>query len=152
MVDEGDEGRGTTEVLSRDDCFRFLQSHQVGRLGVVLKGYPVIVPVNYALDRGVVVVRTRSGSTLSAADHANVCFEVDQVDPAHRTGWSVLVRGLAEDVTDLEGDDVLRASRAAGADPWVGERDRWLRVIPHEVTGRRIRPPELAAVELGGYL
>ena len=52
--------------------------------------YPLIFPVNYALDRDVIVVRTHAGTMLEAAAHANVTFEVDEIDRRTRTGWSVL--------------------------------------------------------------
>ena len=143
---------GTVEELGREECFALLSAQQVGRLGVVVRGYPLVVPVNFGLDRGVVVIRTHPGATLSAADHANVCFEVDEFDTALRTGWSVLVRGLAEDVTDLEGDEVRRRSEESSAQPWApGENGRLLRVIPHQVTGRRVRAGA-PLFELGGYL
>jgi hypothetical protein len=41
--------------------------------------------VNYVLDHaGVIVIRTAAGTKLSAADHANVTFEVDQIDQRTR--------------------------------------------------------------------
>jgi len=120
------------QELSSDECYRLLATQQIGRLGVNAEHYPLIFPVNYALDSaGVIVVRTHPGTKLAAADHANVTFEVDEIDQWTRSGWSVLVRGLAEEV-------------ASGAQPWApGEHGRWLRIIPHAVSGRRIVPGEL---------
>lgn len=140
------------EVLSSAECLTLLGSQQVGRLGVMVRGYPLIIPVNYGMDGTVLVVRTHLGSTLSAADHANVCFEVDQLDPVQRTGWSVLVRGLAEDVSDLEHDQVLEQSQLHAVQPWApGEHARLMRIITHDISGRRIQSDQ-AAFELGGYL
>ena len=45
------------QVLSSDECYRLLSTTDVGRIGVMVDGYPVIIPVNYALDRGVFVGR-----------------------------------------------------------------------------------------------
>jgi nitroimidazol reductase NimA-like FMN-containing flavoprotein (pyridoxamine 5'-phosphate oxidase superfamily) len=140
------------EVLSSVECLTLLSAQQVGRLGVLVRGYPLVIPVNYGLDGTVVVVRMHPGSTLSAADHAHVCFEVDQLDPSERTGWSVLVRGLAEDVSDLEHDLVLERSQLRAVQPWApGEHARLLRIITHDISGRRIQPGQ-PAFELGGYL
>ena len=132
---EGD----SLDVLTRDECFRLLGTQEVGRLGVIVEHYPLIIPVNYALDDRVIVVRTSSGTKLSALDHANVTFEVDEIDRTRRTGWSVLVRGLAEEVTEAHARDLVDRSVTAGVSPWApGVRDHLVRVIPHLVTGRRI--------------
>jgi hypothetical protein len=53
----------------------------------------VIFPLNYVFDQGGVVFRTDLGTHDAAADAAPVAFELDAVDEATRTGWSVVVRG-----------------------------------------------------------
>jgi nitroimidazol reductase NimA-like FMN-containing flavoprotein (pyridoxamine 5'-phosphate oxidase superfamily) len=152
-MSDGDTA-GTLQQLSTEDCYRLLGTHQVGRLGVNADLYPVIFPVNYAMDGDVVVIRTNSGLKLTAADHANVAFEVDDIDPIRRVGWSVLVRGLAEEITSEHRDDLVERTKAAGVEPWApGERGHWLRIIPQLVTGRVIVPGELPpAFESHGYL
>ena len=137
-----------------DECWVLLATQEIGRLGVYVRGYPLVLPVNFALDGRVVVVRTGGGTTHAALGHANVTFEVDQVDPLTRSGWSVLVRGLAEELTDRHRQELVERTLASGADPWApGDRGHWVRVIPHEVTGRRIVPGELPpAFKDHGYL
>ena len=62
---------------------------------------PVVFPVNFVLDRHRVVYRTGEGTKLDAAYRGSrVAFEIDGTDTAARTGWSVLVRGEAIEVTD----------------------------------------------------
>ncbi len=148
------EAASDLRQLSTVDCYRLLGSHSIGRLGVNAEGYPLIFPVNYAMDGDVVVFRTNAGLKLTAADHANVAFEVDDIDPIRRTGWSVLVRGLAEEITSEHRDDLVERTRAAGVEPWApGDRGHWVRIIPHLVTGRTIVPGELPpAFEAHGYL
>src|SRR5690348_117275 len=92
---------GGTELVALDgfECFALLAGHATGRLGVDVGRYPVILPVDYVLDGGDIVIRTPAGTTLAAAENENVTFEVDEVDPGRRTGWSVLVRGVAEELT-----------------------------------------------------
>jgi hypothetical protein len=69
---------------------------------------------------------------------AVVAFEVDHLDPASRTGWSVLVLGVAELVTDQE---VLARARVLGPHPWASGRKEYLIRIPlGVVSGRRIDP------------
>ena len=142
------------QVLTAQECYLLLATQQVGRLGVNAEHYPLIFPVNYALDQGVVVIRTHLGTKLAAASHANVTFEVDQIDQLTRTGWSVLVRGLAEEVTAAHRAELVERTRASGVQPWApGEQGHWLRLIPHAITGRRIVPGELPpAFEAAGYL
>jgi uncharacterized protein len=124
--------------LSREDCLRRLASQQVGRLAVAHPGDPpLVVPVNYILDGDIVVFRTGIGHKLLLLRSENVAsFEVDDIDPFHRTGWSVLVQGSACERTSAEMTD-LRLQ------PWaVGKRDRWFRLIPTRITGRAIILPE----------
>ncbi|WP_214403120.1 pyridoxamine 5'-phosphate oxidase family protein [Pseudonocardia lacus] len=132
------------EVLDPDECYRLLATQQIGRLAVVAGYYPLIHPVNYGLDRGVVVIRMGEGTKLTAADHANVAFEVDEIDRRSRSGWSVLVRGLAEEVTADHRAELVARTEAAGVQPWApGEHGHWLRLIPQDISGRRIVPGRL---------
>jgi uncharacterized protein len=132
------------QVLTPEECYRLLATQQIGRLGVNAEHYPLIFPVNYALDRDVIVMRMGVGTKLLAADHANVTFEVDDIDSRTRSGWSVLVRGLAEEVTPEHRDELVARTRAAGVEPWApGEHGRWVRLIPQGVSGRRIVPGQL---------
>jgi uncharacterized protein len=70
----------------------------------------VIFPVNYVFDQDLVVFRTDPGAKLDAATAwESVAFEVDAVDEATRTGWSVVVRGTLADITDPAHLERLRA-------------------------------------------
>lgn len=143
-----------TEVIDVDECMRLLATQSVGRLAVVAGRYPRIIPVNFALDQGIVVFRTGPGTKLDAAQHRNVAFEVDEVDLAGRSGWSVLVTGMAEVVTDRHSDEVVERSQGLAIDPFEsGEKRHWVRILPDEVTGRRITPDELLdPTDARGYL
>jgi nitroimidazol reductase NimA-like FMN-containing flavoprotein (pyridoxamine 5'-phosphate oxidase superfamily) len=143
------------QVLSADDCYRLLATQQIGRLGVNAERYPLIFPVNYALDHGRgIVIRTAAGTKLAAAKHANVTFEVDEIDQWTRSGWSVLVRAVAEEVTNEHRTELIEGIKAGGVEPWApGHRGHWIRLIPQAITGRRIVPGELPpAFEPGAYL
>ena len=139
-----DEGRPELQTLTGMDCYRLLATQQVGRLGDDAGHYPLIFPVNYVLDRDVILVRTRPGTKLSAADDANVTFEVDDIDRLTHSGWSVLMRGHVEDVTSAYHGKSLKGTRAGGPEPWApGEHGRWVRIVPHGISGRRIMPGDL---------
>jgi nitroimidazol reductase NimA-like FMN-containing flavoprotein (pyridoxamine 5'-phosphate oxidase superfamily) len=148
----GSEASLTT--LPADECYRLLGTHEVGRIGVNAEHYPLIFPVNYALDGTTIVIRTAPGTKLTAASHANVTFEVDEIDRRSRAGWSVLVRGLAEEVGAEHRPELVARTRATGVTPWApGEHGNWLRIIPQHISGRRIVPGELPpAVDPRAYL
>ncbi len=123
--------------LNEEECRGLLSTHGVGRLAVPTEGAPVIVPVNYSIVDDAVVFRTRADSVPAQGRGREVAFEVDRVDDALSQGWSVLVRGRAEAVTDP--DSVRRFVERAYSEPWAGgERDLWMRIEPTAVTGRRI--------------
>jgi uncharacterized protein len=126
--------------LGEDECRRLLAERHLGRLAVTDGDGPVVFPVNYVLHQGSVVFRTDPGSKLDAvAGGAPVAFEVDAVDEASRTGWSVIVRGEAAEVVEPADLEHLRRLPLY---PWVpGARSRYVRVRPRSVTGRRIAIP-----------
>jgi uncharacterized protein len=127
--------------LDRPECERLLASHQVGRLGVVADGKPHIVPVNYATPGGgVVVFRTDPGTILTEASLREVAFEVDEIDAQARLGWSVLVHGFGRDIADAVDAESVRL-RQLPLSTWAPrERQQWFKVIPSDVTGRRLSP------------
>ena len=125
-------------ALTVEECHRLLGTEEVGRLGVVRGGYPLILPVNYAIHGGRVVVHSDAGAKFSAARQHRVSFEVDKIDAAQRTGWSVLVQGFAVEVT-AAGDQRYKELAALPVEPWApGDRSRILLITPVTITGRRI--------------
>lgn len=146
-------GDPTMNVLPTEECYRLLGTHEIGRIGIVADHYPLILPVNYRLDGTTVVIRTHAGTILHAAEHANVTFEVDEVDRVSRSGWSVLIRGQAEEVTAAHRAELVASTEHSGVQPWApGDKGHWLRLITHEISGRRIVPGELPALDPRAYL
>jgi hypothetical protein len=131
LIDEG------LELLSDEECRRLLASQSVGRVGVSMAALPAILPVNYSMVDGAVVFRTGDGVKLRAALHGNVvAFEVDHSDSDLHEGWSVLVIGLAEVVTDpVERDRCIPPTSWAG-----GDRSHVVRIRPELISGRRLVP------------
>lgn len=126
------------EELDVDTCLQLLETHRVGRVGYVEEnGEPVILPVNYLLDRGVVVIRTAEGSKVAAAVRkARIAFEVDDFDADLHTGWSVLVKGVADEL--WERDDMELAQRLPLEPLAPGDKEHFLVVLSTSITGRRI--------------
>ena len=137
----------TIEIIFRDECLRLLGTEEVGRIAFVSGGQADVLPVNYILDGDAVVFATATGSKLWATGHGPVTFEVDRVDPATRSGWSVIVHGLAREITSLDGPGLIDRLRSLPLHPWAGgTRQHLVRITPREVTGRRVGPPVRAAV------
>jgi nitroimidazol reductase NimA-like FMN-containing flavoprotein (pyridoxamine 5'-phosphate oxidase superfamily) len=132
------------EVLPADECRRLLATRQLGRIGLAGGRFPLILPVNYAMDGDVIVVRTDSRSILAAADDTRVAFEVDDIDERTRSGWSVLAHAVAREITAADRDELLARTQASGVEPWApGERGHWIRLVPLHLTGRRVVPGRL---------
>jgi nitroimidazol reductase NimA-like FMN-containing flavoprotein (pyridoxamine 5'-phosphate oxidase superfamily) len=133
-----DEHSGV-EVIPRAECLSLLAGEVVGRIGFVLAGRPEVLPVNYVLDGEAVVFRTAPGSKLEGAVRAPVVFEADAIDKVSRSGWSVVVHGMAQEVTALDRPELVQRVRALPVDPWApGERPHLVRVEPTSISGRRV--------------
>jgi uncharacterized protein len=126
------------EVLDRDACLALLAGEDVGRLAMGTGGAPLVFPVNYALDGETVVFRTDPGTKLDRAERGRVAFEIDGLDRQARTGWSVVVTGRLEEVTHYDAAAFERVRRLP-VEPWAaGEKGHWLRLVPSQITGRRV--------------
>jgi uncharacterized protein len=125
-------------VLPREECLRLLAANRLGRLAVAT-GSPVIRPVNYVFDEPSqsVVFRTAEGSKLQALLLAgNAAFEIDGFDEHSQTGWSVLIAGRAERVSNPA--DLRRLERSR-LESWApGGKPHLVRVRALTVSGRRI--------------
>jgi nitroimidazol reductase NimA-like FMN-containing flavoprotein (pyridoxamine 5'-phosphate oxidase superfamily) len=128
------------QELTKSECFELLARERLGRVAFVDDLGPLVVPVNFVLDRHMVVFRTGEGTKLDAAVRGSrVAFEIDGADAAMRTGWSVLVRGEAVEVT---GAAELARLRRLPLDPWApGVKTHYVRILPAVLTGRRIWAP-----------
>ena len=132
------------ELLDEAECLRLISAGGVGRIGYTGRFGPIVVPVNYALHEGTIVFRTGQNSPMgedlrTGIEHAEskVAFEIDEISPATREGWSILVQGGAHPVdSETERASVMQS----GVEPWAGgEKELFVRVIPTRITGRRIR-------------
>jgi len=126
--------------LNRTECLALLGRANVGRLAVVLgAGQPDLFPVNYVLDGDRIVFRSLEGTKLSHASLDRVAFEVDEVIPGSDSAWSVVVKGVAREITDAldPESERERSLLAEGSMPGA----HVVRIVPHEITGRRVPQP-----------
>lgn len=132
------------EQLDEAECLRLISSGGVGRVVYSGRFGPTAIPVLYKLHEGTIVFRTaHDGSTDEdlrtgiAGAEFKVTFEIDDINPTTREGWSVLIQGPAHHVeSETEHASVLEA----GVEPWAGGlRELYLRITPTRITGQRTR-------------
>lgn len=125
------------DQLPRAEALQLLGTVSYGRVVFLQRGQPVIRIVNHLLDGGNIVIRTSEWSNLASVASGGpvVAYEVDEVDPERHLGWSVAVRGPAQEVSDP--DNVARyLERLATWAP--GRRDFVIRIDPAFVSGIRL--------------
>jgi nitroimidazol reductase NimA-like FMN-containing flavoprotein (pyridoxamine 5'-phosphate oxidase superfamily) len=130
---------GRLVELDGEQCWRLLRSDTLGRIVYTYQALPAVVPVNYAVLGESVLVRTSPRSRLGQlGDGVVVAFEVDSIDRARRSGWSVVLVG-AITVLEHSPEGMEQALHLLGA-PWTaGAEGVTLRIMPGFVTGRDVR-------------
>jgi nitroimidazol reductase NimA-like FMN-containing flavoprotein (pyridoxamine 5'-phosphate oxidase superfamily) len=128
----------TIEVLSEAECRRLLDENHVGRVAFLDNEYPVVLPVNYIVDGDAIAIRTDIGAKLDAIPLNRAAFEIDGFEQWNHSGWSVLVQGFGQDVSDAIGPR-YEALRKSGPELWApGDRAHWLTISINRISGRRI--------------
>ena len=125
-------------VLSLAECLELAASQPVGRVAFVRDGEIEVLPVNHCIVDHAVAFRSTGGSKLTAAYYGSVVtFEVDAYDGRRHRGWSVLIKGRADLVTD---EPTLARLQASGLKSWspAVARSNWVIIRPNEVSGRRL--------------
>jgi nitroimidazol reductase NimA-like FMN-containing flavoprotein (pyridoxamine 5'-phosphate oxidase superfamily) len=132
------DARTGIEHIDRDECLRLLAADEIGRLAVNDGSTPTIFPVNYRLDGEAIVFRTAPGTKLESGPRSPACFEIDRFDRTARAGWSVVVVGRLEEVTQYDARTFARVTDLP-VDPWAdNEKSHWMRLVPARITGRRV--------------
>lgn len=130
--------RSGLEVLDVEECMELLASVPIGRVAMIDGGEIAVLPVNHVVCDDRVCFRSAPGAKLDAGIMQHVVtFEADDYDEATETGWSVVVKGRADLVTD---DDELERLRDSGIRPWSNPtfRTNWVTLHANDITGRRI--------------
>lgn len=131
--------RNGLTMLDRAECLRLLAGATLGRIGLTTGALPAVLPVNFWFDGERILIRTGTGTKLSAATHdAVVAFEVDDMDPVWHTGWSVMVTGIAHHVVEPEEVKRIAAMPVARWAPRGG--GHIVSITPELISGRRIEP------------
>jgi len=126
----------SVEALDRATCWTLVGRQSVGRVAMLRRRRPMILPVTYVVDGETIIYRTAEGSTLVPFGSAeDMAFEIDGVDEERQLGWSVLVVGRATIMRDQP--EIER--KAAGLEPWApGDRSVFVALRADEVSGRQV--------------
>jgi uncharacterized protein len=130
------------ETLSQDECYDLLALHNIGRIAVVADGQPLIFPVNYSLGDRVIAFRTAPGTKLTRADNQPVAFQIDGYDASTEVWWSVLVQGIAYEMTRAMDRQSTLARQLPVRPLAPGEREHWMGIHPTRISGRRFSPED----------
>jgi uncharacterized protein len=128
--------------LNREECMALLEHTSFARVGVSVEALPAILPVTIAVLDDRVVFRTLPGTKLAyAAEGSILAVEADEYDPTAKEGWSVLVRGVASEVTTRS---TIDRAREVLADSWIDgdSAEHYVEVSCDLVTGRRLQHPD----------
>jgi len=124
-------------MLSAPECRGYLAQTGIGRVAVTVGALPAIFTVPFVLDGEHLLFRVAQRSPLRRALAGSVvAFSADHFDESNEQGWSILVRGVGEEV----GDEALAVSlrslplRSYSDAP---ERDCFVRVPLTQVSGTR---------------
>ena len=125
------------DALDHQACMTLLARQTVGRLGYIDDGWPIVVTVNFVSTDDGIVIRSLPGGKLFAALRGDVvCLQADYVNPRSKSGWSVLVHGPLEVISDPQS---LRLAWENDPEPWVDSDSwEWLRLRPLSATGRTV--------------
>jgi len=127
------------ENLSETECFELLEAATIGRFVFQDADGPAALPVNFSVAGHQILFRTDVGSHLRDVLGAHVAFEVDHGDLESGEGWSVLIRGSAEEYSLEQVHELLHRTHGAVPHPWAeGVHNIWIAVTPAKVTGRRL--------------
>lgn len=123
---------GRLSELTSDECWDLIRARPVGRVAWSGPEGITVLPINFVVERNMIVLRTTPYSELAQhADDLEIAFEVDQIDEESHTGWSVLARGRCHRA------DVSPPSRP---EVWVdGMRVLSLKIHVRSVSGRRVK-------------
>jgi nitroimidazol reductase NimA-like FMN-containing flavoprotein (pyridoxamine 5'-phosphate oxidase superfamily) len=138
----------TLEPMTSEECLDLLGSSTVGRVAVTAQALPAVLPVNFVLHGNAVIFRTRADGLLArACDATVVAFEIDEVQPNGRAGWSVLVVGMAH---LLNGSQALRANQLNLTTAAGPGSDVFVSIDIGRVTGRRAGTAALPGIQAVG--
>lgn len=128
----------TLEPVPRQECQRLLRLNDLGRLAWPNGAELMVVPVNYILDGGDIVLRTDPGGPIArTAVGTPAAFQVDDLHRDGHIGWTVLAQVTA---TLVEEPAERRRLQQRDLQPWApGDRSCYVRLTTTALSGRQLR-------------
>lgn len=127
---------GTIQELDEDECRELLGVGRFARIAFVTDGRLELLPVNYAYDDGVILIRTTTHSGLATIVGREFVLEADHHDDTFQTGWSVTVRGRAQIATAEQ----VASFPSRLPNSWAGGDDpMYIAISADRLSGRRAR-------------
>jgi nitroimidazol reductase NimA-like FMN-containing flavoprotein (pyridoxamine 5'-phosphate oxidase superfamily) len=122
------------EEIPTEACMRLLREGAVGLLALAGSEAPDVRPVNFALHRQHIVMRTGRGRIFEGARQEEAgSFVITESDRLEHSGWSIVVTGRLS-ICDPS-DSAIRS----GVRPWArADKREWVLLSIDRVTGRRI--------------
>ena len=132
-------GPGQIGELAADSCRHLLSTTILGRVAWTSPDGPRVLPVNFRWDGRQLIFRTSPYGVLAQLVRRQpVAFEVDDVDTASRTAWSVVVHGEAGGLK--QSPRLLDLWRRDVVETWAaGSRPTFVAIDPVTITGRYLR-------------
>ena len=124
------------EILDEATCRQLLATQSVGRIAYVWDRESHIVPVNFVVTDDRVVFRSDPGHKVEHLPLHRVCFETDHVD--EDVAWSIVVYGLARDVTTALNEEYERLRRQDVATFATLTDPHWIAIDMERIEGRRL--------------
>lgn len=130
----------TFDRIGAEECWLLVGSEGVGRVGFMGATNIQIVPTRYDAQRGTAYFRAGTFGELARRVHGRaVTLQVDDIDHANFSGWSVVMTGTAHRVDDAA---TVAARWSAGRpSPWLPTpQAQWIALDVDEITGERVSP------------
>lgn len=130
-----------SDQLSTDECWALIAGQTTGRIGFLYEGQVTIWPLNCIVyDRGV-YFRTAEDGVIARSGLERAAFQLDHIDSVARSGWTILVNGRVERVTD---PGLLTTLWGRPTDePWApGQRNVFFGITGDRICGRRVHPTQ----------
>jgi nitroimidazol reductase NimA-like FMN-containing flavoprotein (pyridoxamine 5'-phosphate oxidase superfamily) len=137
--DSDDRSERRFDAIGPRQCLELIASQHVGRVAWQAADLPQILPVTYTMHDGSAYFRTSPHGILAElARPTSVAFEVEELDQQTRSGWCIVLHGLASAVSEPDGVADLWATDSLV--PWASEnRTLFIRIRPERVSGRVLR-------------
>lgn len=137
------------EMLSASECRGYLAQVGIGRVAVTVDALPAIYTVPFVLNGETLLIRVAQCSALRRALAGSVvALSADHFDESQEDSWSVLVRGVGEEVGDEAPAVSLRLLplRSCSEPP---ERDCFVQLPLTQVNGTHAHWPDAGGAKQG---